>query len=510
MDRGIVYPGAIPQDTDILWLNRRAMIALGYLAQMVLGTSTVVDGLACTPTSPASMVVNVGQGSILSLEEIDPNAYGSLPSDTNPLMKMGINPEGQTPFTITAPGTSGYSQNYLIEATFQETDETPVVLPYYNAANPSQPYSGPNNDGVAQNTLRTEIVELQLKAGVAAPTGTQTTPAVDAGYTGLWVITVAHGQSTITSSNITEYPHAPFIANKLPAISPAVTLGNGNVMTNSSLAGGQCRLGYVSSTSINLSPKNGNNIIIDGEQYQLPAAGIAGANTGVLVNGASGNLAASTPYYVSVYNNNGTLTLAFWAASTYGHMPDTTAGNVGVEVIESSGTPESAHSLVGLLATNASSQFSDADGNRLLLSWFNRSWKRSQTTFSTNRTTTSSSFTEINSEIRNNFLCWSTDDVRVHLNGSAANSTTNPVSSAISFDGSAVETVTSTNQTSTSDAPSNIALNFEKEAGVLSETAQHYATVEGAVSGSSSTGTWFATTSAGLTSAVVLGIEVNG
>ena len=37
MDRNLVYPGSIPLDTDLLSINRNAMIALGYLAQAVLG-----------------------------------------------------------------------------------------------------------------------------------------------------------------------------------------------------------------------------------------------------------------------------------------------------------------------------------------------------------------------------------------------------------------------------------------------------------------------------------------
>ena len=59
MDRNIVYPGAIPLDTDLLSPNLNAMIGLGFLAQAVLGTSTVVDGLACQPTTPASMSVTI-------------------------------------------------------------------------------------------------------------------------------------------------------------------------------------------------------------------------------------------------------------------------------------------------------------------------------------------------------------------------------------------------------------------------------------------------------------------
>ncbi len=60
MDRILVYPGSIPLDTDLLNTNRNGMIALGYLAQAVLGTGTVVDGLVCSPTIPASLSVTVG------------------------------------------------------------------------------------------------------------------------------------------------------------------------------------------------------------------------------------------------------------------------------------------------------------------------------------------------------------------------------------------------------------------------------------------------------------------
>ncbi len=211
MDRIIVYPGSIPQDTDILNTNRNTMIGLGYLAQMLAGTSTLVSGLACEPTSPASLTVTVGDGSILSLETVDSTAYGSLPADSYPLVKIGINAGAATSFPLTPPTTSGDSINYLIEATFSETDVNPLVLPYYNASNPSQPYSGPSGSGTSQNTLRQQVVELQLKAGVAAPAGTQTTPAVDSGYVGLWVVTVNYGQTAITSADIAEYPGAPFM-----------------------------------------------------------------------------------------------------------------------------------------------------------------------------------------------------------------------------------------------------------------------------------------------------------
>jgi hypothetical protein len=220
MDRQIVYPASIPLDTDFLSLNRNAMVALGSLAQAVLGSATIVDGLACLPTAPASLSVTVGAGSITQLGPVDSLAYGSLAADTtDQIVKMGINLQPTT-FALTAPATAGESVIYLIEASFSETDMNPVVLPYVNAANPAQPYSGPGNSGVAQNTRRIERVQLQLKAGAAANTGTETAPAIDTGWSGLYLITVNYGQSTITTANIAVHPASPFINFKLPKLTP--------------------------------------------------------------------------------------------------------------------------------------------------------------------------------------------------------------------------------------------------------------------------------------------------
>jgi hypothetical protein len=220
MDRNIVYPGSIPLDTDILGVNRNAMVGIAALTAATLGGSVVADGLACSPTAPASLTVTVGPGSITQLSPLDANAYGSLAADlTDEIVKTGINLQS-TSFTLTAPATSGQSVNYLIEAAFSEIDASPVVLPYVNAANPAQPYSGPSNSGTAQNTQRTQRVQLQLKPGAAAAAGAQTTPAVDSGWVGLYVITVNYGQTAITASNITISPGAPFLNYKLPTLRP--------------------------------------------------------------------------------------------------------------------------------------------------------------------------------------------------------------------------------------------------------------------------------------------------
>lgn len=225
MDRNIVYPSCIPLDTDILSINRNTMMGIGFLAQAVLGTSTVVDGLLCQSTLPASMSVVVAPGSITQFGPTDIFAYGSLPADaTDMVVKMGINTTA-TEFTLTAPPGVGQSLNYLVEASFQEADGMPIILPYYNAGNPAQSFSGPSNSGTSQNTVRTQRVQLQIKAGTPGNTGSQTTPAADSGWVGLYQISVAYGQTQLTTANITVIPTAPFLTWKLPSLRPGFGSG---------------------------------------------------------------------------------------------------------------------------------------------------------------------------------------------------------------------------------------------------------------------------------------------
>jgi hypothetical protein len=236
MDRNIVYPGSIPLDTDLLSINRNTMIGIGFLAQAVLGINTVVDGLACQAMTPPSMNISIGPGSITQFGAVDALAYGSIAADlADDIIKMGINIAATT-FSLTAPTSVGQSINYLIEAAFQEADGNPVVLPYYNAANPAQSLSGPANSGTAQNTVRMQRAQLQLKPGLAANTGSQATPAADAGWYGLYQITVSFGQSQITAANFSALPTAPFLTWKLPSLRPGFGSGVQTFMSNGSFA----------------------------------------------------------------------------------------------------------------------------------------------------------------------------------------------------------------------------------------------------------------------------------
>ncbi len=213
MDRQIIYPGAIPLETDLLNTNKYSMLGLSKLAAAILGTGTLLNGLACVADSPASLNVSVAPGEIYSLQNIDGTAYSSLAADTtHQIVKQGVRLDSSL-FSCPAPGTAGQSINYLIQVTYTDTDSGSTVLPYYNASNPAQAYSGPNNSGTAQNTVRKGVCTVAVKAGVAAATGSQTTPTPDAGYVGAWVVTVANGQTTITAGNISQYVGAPFLSS---------------------------------------------------------------------------------------------------------------------------------------------------------------------------------------------------------------------------------------------------------------------------------------------------------
>lgn len=213
MDRQITYPGQIPLDTDLLNTNKNAMVALAALSADVFGTITQASGLACTPSTPAALTVQVGAGRIYSLQNIDGTAYSSLAADTtHQILKQGILLDPVT-LACAAPTTVGYSINYLIQAAYQDSDTNLVTLPYYNASNPTQAYQGPAGNGTSQATARKGIVVLSAKAGIAATTGTQTTPAADVGYVGLYSVTVAYGQTTITAPNISTLSGAPFVTN---------------------------------------------------------------------------------------------------------------------------------------------------------------------------------------------------------------------------------------------------------------------------------------------------------
>lgn len=231
MDRKIVFTGQLPQDTDVLTPQKNAMIALGALSQAVIGPQAAtpafaVDGLACAATTPSpSMVLNISPGSVYAQGVVDQSAFGSLPADlldTTILQGVSL---ATVPLTFVAPSTAGFAVNYLIQVGLSVQDTTPVTLPYFDAANPVIPWLGPNNSGVAQNTVRQCAAIINAKIGVAAASGSQVTPAPDPGFFSLYSVTVAQGATSLTSSNFSTVANAPFIPSTLMALPQNVQSG---------------------------------------------------------------------------------------------------------------------------------------------------------------------------------------------------------------------------------------------------------------------------------------------
>lgn len=186
------------------------------------------------------------------------------------------------------------------------------------------------------------------------------------------------------------------------AATPAAASGSGN---------GQCYLD-ISGGNVRLMPEGGNKIIINGTTETIPDAGVT-----LAVTGAS----ASTLYYIYAYMNSGTMTLE---RSTTGW-----ALQAGTGVAVKSG--DSTRTLVGMAYTNTVPAWS------LVASYYNRKQKAVRTSYTANRSTSSSSWSELNSEIRNGFLKWA-DEAAIavgHLSGTPGVTNSAEPYGAISFDG---------------------------------------------------------------------------
>ena len=218
-DRIIGQAGAIPLVEDLLETQVFGMVGLGRLARLVMGDGISIDGLECLPTTPASLSIIVNPGLITQPTVVDAQTFGTLAANPNPLLKIGVN-VSTTQFTVAAPQTLGQSIAYMLCATFQEVDNGPVVAPYYNAANPAQPYSGPGGGGAAINRYRRQLVDLQVIAGAPARTGPPNTTPRPAGGGPLYVITVSCGQTAITAASISQHPQCPAAQYRLPQLTP--------------------------------------------------------------------------------------------------------------------------------------------------------------------------------------------------------------------------------------------------------------------------------------------------
>lgn len=337
MDRPVIYGQEQPRSYDVLWGWRNALIALGWLENDVAGASTtVVSGMAASPTGPTSLVVNLAAGRVYQNAQIDPTAYGSLTADTNMVQQQG-NVGAQSVTLTTAGLSSGQSRWALIEVGYSQVDSIPSsdptggLLYYYNSANPATPYQGPGGSGTTQNTLRSATGTVSVVYGAVAATGTEVPPNPSAGYVPLYLIDLAFGQTTISSGQIivagpsvgtgvpNNYPYAPFLAGLLnshhsgttgqaPKINlPTETQGIlplANTLVSSALSGGGIKTTYVYAGNPNgfvagvagvpgVSPPDSCVDSTTGAEYNCTTTGPPGSAVWVSAAGGSLGTAAS-------------------------------------------------------------------------------------------------------------------------------------------------------------------------------------------------------------------------
>lgn len=167
---------------------------------------------------------------------------------------------------------------------------------------------------------------------------------------------------------------------------------------------GQCRLSVTSTTVLTLKPYNGNNVIVNGVPLQLPPAGVTYTLSG---------LAASTLYYVYLSGNTASPALSVSATT---HV----TGTNGVEVKSGDAT----QTLVGMVRTNASTQFVDSATQRFCANWFNRRTLSCQFALSSALNFTNTSSALLSSTFIVEFLNWGDESVLVIFDGFCLNNTT--------------------------------------------------------------------------------------
>lgn len=228
---------------------------------------------------------------------------------------------------------------------------------------------------------------------------------------------------------------------------------------------GQCQLQYTDASTLTLVPYNGNRLRIDSEIYAVPDAGVELDVTG---------LSNDTTYYIYAYMNSGTMTLEASATA-----PETQAGT-GVRIKTSDAT----RTLVGM-ARVGTAAFA---GNGLTRSWFNDQGFTVSAAFTANRSTTSTSLAEINTEIRCNFLNWANEVIDISFQGAHGNNVLNQiVYTNLNVDGTSLDG--QTNYSASGNGAARSGASLAKAVNNLAEATLHYATIFGKVG--ANTGTWY-------------------
>lgn len=229
---------------------------------------------------------------------------------------------------------------------------------------------------------------------------------------------------------------------------------------------GQCRL-IKSGANLVLTPFNGNKLIINSLVESIPSAGVSLAPT---------SLTPGTTYYIYAYMSGSTMTLE---ASATTHAVDTTTG---VEIKSADAT----RTLVGMARCITGPAWADSAAARLVASWFNRKPTTTAGFYTTTRTTGSTSYVELNSEIRAEFMTWGEQSL-LTANGSFANNTLNAACfNALGIDGVATRTDSTSDQQPVANL---IRMGAVMNNSLTIAEGYHYVTHAARVD--SGTGTWY-------------------
>lgn len=261
------------------------------------------------------------------------------------------------------------------------------------------------------------------------------------------------------------------------------------------------RLTLVSGTQIKFGPFDGTLLPVKTSgvwQLRDIGAGITSGNpttTSNFVNGTGSQaLATNTTYLVTVFDNAGTLTFDFLTTLT--HAADATTGT---EIKSGDDT----RTVVGMVRTNATPNFEDDNALRGVISWFNRRDIGVVNGFTADRTTSSTSYVELSTEIRGNFITWADEAVYMAAQGPVNNDTVTAESwTSIGVDGATAED-TMNRWIQVSNGGSAYGISLVKSG--LSE-GFHYATVLGKQS-ASGTGTWKGGSVGGLRGSLTVGVR---
>ena len=222
---------------------------------------------------------------------------------------------------------------------------------------------------------------------------------------GMWGAVKQHGHTSIEDGGTLSLSSSSLADSAVTTAKLAADAVTTAKITDASVTGAktllplfQCRLVYSDANHLTLNRFGGSWLFINGLNYQIPSS----APT-LNVSGAS----ASQLNYIYAYISGGAVTLeksttAYATDSTYGHL------------IKSG---DATRTLVGLAYTTGSTQWADSEAQRFTRSYYNDPGITTKSYFTTTRSTNSTGYVELHSEIRNEFVVWAGETVHLAASG---------------------------------------------------------------------------------------------